>query len=36
MWGAEIDIAPETLYSLATGESLPEWMVAEDSNNDYT
>ena len=34
-WGPEIDIAPETLYSLATGESLPEWMVAEDSDSDY-
>ncbi len=27
--GGEIDIAPETLYSKATGEPLPEWMVAE-------
>ncbi len=34
-WGTEIDIAPETLYSLATGASLPEWMVAEDSDSDY-
>jgi len=34
-WGEEIDIAPETLYSLATGESFPEWMVAEDSDRDY-
>ena len=25
-WGNEIDIAPETAYSLATGEPLPEWM----------
>ena len=25
-WGNEIDIAPETLYSKATGEPLPDWM----------
>ena len=25
-WGDEIDIAPETAYSLATGSPLPEWM----------
>jgi hypothetical protein len=25
-WGEEIDIAPETLYSEATGLPLPEWM----------
>ena len=25
-WDNEIDIAPETIYSLATGEPLPEWM----------
>ncbi|MFH1717330.1 MAG: DUF2442 domain-containing protein [Planctomycetota bacterium] len=25
-WNNEIDIAPETAYSLATGEPLPEWM----------
>ncbi len=25
-WENEIDIAPETLYSVATGEPLPEWM----------
>lgn len=25
-WNNEIDIAPETAYSLATGSSLPEWM----------
>ena len=25
-WDGEIDIAPETIYSLATGEPLPEWM----------
>ena len=25
-WDDEIDIAPETVYSLATGSPLPEWM----------
>jgi len=25
-WNNEIDIAPETAYSLATGIPLPEWM----------
>ncbi len=25
-WNNEVDIAPETAYSLATGASLPEWM----------
>ena len=25
-WNNEIDIAPETAYSLATGEPLPKWM----------
>jgi hypothetical protein len=25
-WPDELDIAPETLYSEATGEPLPEWM----------
>ena len=25
-WNNEIDIAPETAYSPATGEPLPEWM----------
>ena len=29
-WGDEVDIAPETLYSKATGEPLPDWMVAEE------
>jgi len=24
-WEDEIDIAPETIYSLVTGEPLPEW-----------
>jgi hypothetical protein len=27
-WDDEIDIAPETAYSLATGDPLPEWMDA--------
>ncbi len=30
-WNNKIDIAPETVYSLATGAPLPEWM--EKSNN---
>jgi hypothetical protein len=25
-WNEEVDIAPESLYSLATGEPLPEWV----------
>ncbi len=25
-WGNEIDIAPETLYAVATGTRLPRWM----------
>ena len=25
-WDNEIDIAPETVYSIATGAPLPEWM----------
>lgn len=25
-WNNEIDIAPETVYCLATGEPLPHWM----------
>jgi len=29
-WGDEVDIAPETLYSEATGEPLPEWMMADE------
>jgi hypothetical protein len=28
-WGDDVDIAPETLYSEATGEPLPEWMTAD-------
>lgn len=30
-WGGDIDIAPESLYSRATGEPLPDWMAAEGS-----
>ena len=30
-WADEIDIAPETLYALATGAPLPEWMTAEEA-----
>lgn len=29
-WSNEIDIAPEVLYSEATGEPLPSWMVNSD------
>ena len=28
-WGDEIDIAPEVLYSEATGSPLPSWMIEE-------
>jgi hypothetical protein len=28
-WGNQVDIAPETLYHEATGESLPGWMTPE-------
>ena len=28
-WDDEIDVAPETLYSEATGEPLPPWMQEE-------
>lgn len=27
-WDNEMDIAPETAYSLATGEPLPDWMTS--------
>ena len=30
-WKDEIDIAPETLYSEATGTPLPDWMILKDS-----
>lgn len=26
VWGDEVDVAPETLYSAATGSPLPDWM----------
>ncbi|MBP7052728.1 MAG: DUF2442 domain-containing protein [Phycisphaerae bacterium] len=29
-WDDEVDIAPETAYSLATGFPLPEWMEADE------
>lgn len=29
-WAGEIDIAPETLYALATGSPLPHWMAPEE------
>lgn len=25
-WGDEVDVAPETLYAVATGSALPSWM----------
>lgn len=28
-WGEDLDIAPETLYAMATGAPLPEWMKNE-------
>jgi hypothetical protein len=28
-WNGEIDVAPETLYTAATGTPLPEWMSEE-------
>jgi len=33
-WGEDVDIAPETLYSEATGEPLPDWMTEEQSSAD--
>jgi hypothetical protein len=30
LWPGGIDIAPETIYSKATGEPLPEWIEAPD------
>ena len=30
-WGEEVDVAPETLYALATGEPLPQWIRSESS-----
>ena len=32
-WDDELDIAPETAYSLATGSPLPEWMEASDPSD---
>jgi hypothetical protein len=32
-WPDEVDIAPETLYSEATGEPLPQWMALENQQN---
>ena len=29
-WDDEVDIAPETAYSLATGAPLPDWMDADE------
>jgi len=29
VWDGEIDVAPETLHHLATGEPLPAWMEAD-------
>ena len=29
-WGDSLDIAPETLYSLATGKPLPNWMQTDE------
>jgi len=31
-WPGDIDIAPETLYSEATGEPLPRWMELVEKN----
>ncbi len=28
-WGDDLDIAPETLYTEATGQPLPEWMTED-------
>jgi hypothetical protein len=28
-WPNDVDIAPETIYSMATGKPLPEWMEVE-------
>ena len=29
-WSGEIDVAPETLYTQATGSPLPDWMTLEE------
>ena len=31
-WGGEVDVAPETLYSEATGTPLPEWMSSDEAS----
>ena len=28
-WPGDVDIAPETIYSMATGKPLPDWMEAK-------
>ena len=28
-WPGDVDIAPETIYSMATGKPLPDWMTKE-------
>ena len=28
-WPGDVDIAPETIYSMATGKPLPDWMETE-------
>ena len=33
-WNDEIDIAPETAYSMATGTPLPSWMRTGDRDRD--
>lgn len=35
-WGGAIDIAPETLYSEATGTDLPAWMELDDEDRRTT
>lgn len=33
-WEGGADIAPETLYALATGEPLPDWMESEEATTE--
>ena len=33
-WNDEVDVAPEVLYSEATGEALPDWMKDEGGMRD--
>jgi len=35
-WPDNLDIAPETLYSQATGHPLPTWMTPEKDENEIT